>query len=379
MQDVIVAGAGPAGSMTAAHLARFCDVTVLERRRQPGVPVHCTGLITPRAFEMSRASPDILSKIRGANVHFPNGSIIEVRSKDPFAFLIDRQGLDSKLADLALANGARMELGIKCTSCSIGDLVEVETDAGMHRSKMIVGADGHSSMIARMIDNNIPKEYVMGMQSDVKHKGEEGIMNLRIGSAVAPGFFSWEIPFEDCTKVGLCVGGDHVPFEFHRHLLKVSGLDGCEVIRTYAGKIPLGGRRRTYGNRLALIGDAAGQVKPISGGGLYPIFKSAPLLSETIEGCIACDRFDTHMLSRYERAWKSNLKKTLNRGYMIRRLYTEFTDADLDGIQGVLSNKRNTSILNDIDLDDPSRSLMRVLMDPMTMLRLAPIGLKAII
>lgn len=382
MYDAAVVGGGPAGTVTAGLLAKDMDVLVLEEHASSGRPMQCAGLVTQEVIDMSGVSPDILNRINGANVIFPNGGTFEVRAPSK-AVLIDRSDLDSKLASKAIDAGAEIRYNTRYldhTRTENGMILD--TDRGKIEAKTIVGAEGHTSKIAEMMGNNQPKEYIYGIQADIrKSSQQEDIMNLRVGSEYAPGFFSWEIPFDDMTRVGLCIkeNTSYTPNDHLKKLLKTIGAEEDDVVTKYSGKIPIGGKRRTYGERTLLIGDAAGQVKPISGGGLFPIMKTAPILSDVLVKCISENRLSEKALSEYERRWKKEIGKELSRGYRIRKIYTELSDDDLNKIFGIIDSDNMKRILDKIDLDHPSSVALPMLMDPRVGLRLMPIIMRALI
>lgn len=206
MYDAVVIGGGPAGSKAAELLAKDRDVLVLEEHSEPGVPVECAGLVTDEVIDLSGVRPDILNVLYGANVFFPGGGKISVKSGWPKANLIDRADLDRKLAWKAADAGAEYRYNEKYMGHSIGDRSVVESDKGKTECSLIIGADGHSSKVAMSLcADNSPREYVRGFQMDIRKKYDEpDMMNLRLGSEIAPGFFSWEIPFGEYVRVGLC-------------------------------------------------------------------------------------------------------------------------------------------------------------------------------
>jgi geranylgeranyl reductase family len=381
MHDVVVIGGGPAGSISAGLLAKDHDVTVIEEHRSSGVPVQCTGLVTQDAVEMSGMRLDILNKIYGANVFFPNGGKVHVRSKDVKAVLIDRENLDRRLAQRAEDAGANFLYGHSYKDHKVHcDKVVINVNGDEMESSMLIGADGQASRVARSISDNRPKEYVYGIQVDVRHRMDtEDMMNIHIGSEFAPGFFTWEIPFGDFTRVGLCSSVAGSPSSHLRRLMKEVGLDETKVISKYSGKIPLGGCRRTYGERLMTIGDAAGQVKPVSGGGIYPIMKAAPILKDVATEAITANDFSSKKLSLYEKGWKKEIGKELDRGYRIRKMYTNLSDKDLNKVFEIVNKDDIRAILNDIKIDSPSDVAPIILKNPRAAVKLLPIILRSLI
>ena len=383
MRDAVVVGGGPAGTITAGLLAKDHDVLVIEEHTSSGLPMQCAGLVTKDVINMCGVSPDILNRITGADVVFPCGGRFEVRAEGTKALLIDRADLDRKLAERAADKGAEIRYGVRYSGSRISEEgVSISTDRGEIESELIIGADGQGSKVAASLGNNLPREYIYGIEADAKHRSEhDDMMTLRIGSEFAPGFFSWEIPFGDMVRIGLCISGGNgcSPNEYLKKLLKVSGIDGEDIISKYAGKIPLGGRPRSYGDRTLLIGDAAGQVKPVSGGGLYPICKAAPVLEKTVREGLLRNRTASKDLSEYEKGWKKEMGRELSRGYKIRKIFTSLSDEDLDKVFRIIDRDDMRSILDRIDLDNPSSVALPMLMRPQIGIRLLPMILRGII
>ena len=381
MYDVAVIGGGPAGNKAASLLSREYDVVVIEEHEVPGRPMQCTGLVSDEVIRLSGVKPTVLNELYGANVFFPNGKSIEIRAKERKAVLIDRAELDEMIAHKASDEGAEHRYLTKYASHSVSDgTVRTETDNGTIESLLIAGADGHNSKVARTIPGNDATEYVKGIQVDIKHRsGDEDMLNIRIGSA-APGFFSWEIPFGGLTRVGLCVSENAgPPSGYLNTLLRTIGLSGCEVISKHSGRIPLGHRRRTYAPHLMLIGDAACHVKPISGVGLQPAFRASYALAETAKEALNEHDFSENFLSVYEKRWKKDVGTELRRGYRLRKMYTSMSDAELNCVYEAAKDERITGMLSEGSIDHPSDLLFGMMMHPVTMLRLAPLMMKAMI
>lgn len=365
MKEVVVVGAGPAGTAAARHIAASGrEVTVLEQHPEPGMTAHCAGVVTADVIELSGVRPEVLSTISSADVVFPGGRTISVERRSPMAFVIDRSVFDIRMADAAARYGAEIEYGTHCSAVDVrDDGVFLETNRGEVGSELLVGADGQGSLLAMTLGDNAPREVIRGAQVDIKHKSDDQQrMVLRLGSEVVPGFFTWELPMGDLTRVGLCVGTQYgAPATYLRKLLNDSGYGDCEIVRRYGGKIPIGGRRTSYGERTLLIGDAAGQIKPVSGGGLYPILKSAPILADIVSRSFEKQIFTSAHLALYERGWKRELSPSFSRGSKIRKAFFKLTDAELDELAESLDTEGVREALSMIDLDDPADSLGPVL------------------
>ena len=382
MREVVVVGGGPAGTKTAALLAKDHDVLLLEEHPSFGSPAQCTGLITERVLRSTGVRPNILNRLTSARFHFPDGNVIDLRTDEVKAVLIDRTELDGMMAQRAEDAGAELRTSTRYRDHvhSNGN-VKISADGETIETKVIVGADGHSSKVAQSLGNNDPKEYVRGIQYDIRKRSETmDALDIYIGNGVAPGFFAWAIPFDDFTRVGLCTSWDNgLPNEYLKRILRDNGMDSCEIMRKYSGKIPLGGRRRTYSDNLILVGDAAGQVKAISGGGLYPGLIAAEHAADTIDAALKDGDLSAKRLSAYEKAWKKELGKSLDRAYRLRRMYVGMDDDDINRLYPKISDDRIMEIMKDVDIDDPGIVAKRMLMHPSIAMKVAPSVLRSLI
>ena len=380
MYDVVVVGGGPAGSKTAAMLAKDHDVLVLEEHTRVGEPVQCAGLITEKSIELAGVRPEILNRFTGANVIFPDGNTVTVRSSEVKAVMIDRSDFDTKLAEKAMDAGAEYSFSTKYLSHSVKDgAVNISATSGELSSKLLIGADGHSSKVAMSVPDNGPKEYMRGIEYDIKRKMDvQDTINIRIGTDIAPGLFSWEAPFGEYTRIGLCsIWSAGPPIEMMKVLMKRVGAEDCEIVRKYCGKIPMGRRRRMYSDNVMLIGDAASQVKPVSAGGIYPSLMSAGPLCETAEEAFLKDDFSAKVLSGYEKRWNPLVGKELDRSYRLRKVYLKFNNDDMNAIYPYMAKKSVNDALNTVDIDSPSISAFIAFRNIPTAFKLATTVLKA--
>ncbi|HZP26608.1 MAG TPA: hypothetical protein VFB90_06130, partial [Dehalococcoidia bacterium] len=134
-----------------------------------------------------------------------------------------------------------------------------------------------------------------------------------------------------------------------------------EPARLYGGPIPTNFVARSYADGVLLVGDAAGQVKPFSGGGIYTSLVSAGLCAETASEALAAGDLSAGFLSRYERRWRKTIGRELKRSLGIRRFGLALSDREVDRVVGVLSSRRLQEIASrHADIDYPSRVLLRI-------------------
>lgn len=380
MRDVVVVGGGPAGSRSAALLARDADVVVLEEHPRSGVPMQCAGLITDNVIELSGVRPDILSTLFGAEVVFPDGTALTVRSDSPKARAVDRADLDSKMADAAMSAGAEYMFGTRFLSSRVSDRVSVDTTAGEIEAALVVGADGHTSSVSTGIPGSGPREYLRGIQADVAWRPDhDDLFRIHLGSRYAPGFFTWEIPCGDFTRVGLCTSWEAgPPMQYLRRLLEDLGAED-RVVGMHSGKIPLHGRGRNVGDRTMLVGDAASQVKPVSGGGLYPGLTAAGILADVAGRALSDGDLSAGRLSEYERRCDRDFGSELRRGYTLRRMFVRMSDEDLTAAGRFASRDDVRSVLDDIDIDHPSAVVRGLLAHPSAALSAVPLVLRCLV
>lgn len=379
MRDAVVVGGGPAGSRTAALLAEQSDVLVLEEHQGSGFPMQCAGLVTGDVLKLSGVEPDVLSTLFGAEVVFPDGSSVMVGSRKPKAYAIDRTDLDSKLADAAMAAGAEYLFDTKFDSCSIADRVSVSASGRTIESRMLIGADGHTSSVAASIGCR-PGECLRGIQADVSVVPEHGdLFRIHLGSRYAPGFFTWEIPCGDFTRVGLCTSWSAGPPKAYLDRL-LSDLGYTDrVIGMHSGKIPMAAEGPIVSDRVALVGDAACQVKPVSGGGLYPGLTAARILADVAGRALAEDDLSVKRLSEYSRGCDDAFGGELRRGMRLRRMFVRMDDDDLSAAGRFASRDDVRSVLDGIDIDHPSGVVKGLMAHPAALVAALPVMLRCLL
>jgi len=378
-RDLIVVGGGPIGSRVAEGTARDCDTVILEEHSRPGRPVQCAGLVTPGVVEAADARRAVLNELRGALIHFPGGEELEITSEETKAVVIDRAEFDIICHERALKNGAEFlpkHRFRELQSSSDGITLKVESPEGekILRARLVVGADGWKSNVGKRAGLRGPREMVRGIQVDLDYLADDqDKVEVFLGGDWAPGFFAWSIPCGDFIRVGLCVSsGNAAPGGFLDKLLRRMGLEDTTRLRTMGGAIPLGSVPRSYTDRIMLVGDAAAQAKPLSGGGLYTGMVAADYAASTAIEALEEDDLSKKKLSRYEIGWKEALGRELERGYKLRKVFLRMNDRKLDEVGKILKKPEVRELLSSGDIDHPSLLAPKVLRLVPSLVRFSP-------
>jgi geranylgeranyl reductase family protein len=340
MHDVVIVGAGPAGSYAAYCLAiRGYDVVVLEEHPQVGEPTNCSGLIGVEAFARYDLPTDsVLGSFGGARFVSPRGAEAVVSADRTVACVVDRARFDRSLAEQAAAAGARYRLGTRCLRISHDDRalrvsVQGLDGAGQLRARAAIIATGVKYGLLAGLGLARPRSFVEAAQTEVKMRAVTDV-EVYLGRDISPGSFGWAIPVGDGrVRLGVC-NGKRAPEHLQR-LLK-HPLVGPRLLddnpRVKNKPIPIAPARRTYLDHVLLVGDAAGQAKPTTGGGIYYGILCAELAARTLDGAFAAGDLGRSRLAQYERRWRGEIGLELQVGAYFRRLGAWLSDAQIDDL-----------------------------------------------
>ncbi|UCE91017.1 MAG: NAD(P)/FAD-dependent oxidoreductase [Methanobacteriota archaeon] len=364
--DVVVVGGGPAGSMAAARLARERSVIIVEEHGEPGVPLQCAGLVTPRGVPRF-AEKSVVARVRGARIHSPMGFTLTIEAHDVRALVLDRRRFDRTAFELAVDEGAQALTGTRVTGVadvqsSPAATVRLGNASGTIESSVVIGADGPRSVCRESAGLRPPKQVLRGIQVDLEgEKADPEFVDLFLGWKVAPGFFAWSIPAGDVTRVGLCTWGrEHVPATFLKKFLKAPEFAGMAEMSRASGSIPIGAGRSAVDGRIMLVGDAACHAKPLSGGGIYTGIKGAELCSEVVSRHLSDPGGSP--LSDYDDLWWDSFGQELSRAFRIRKVFLALTDKKMDQALRLFDEPEVRRLVEERgDIDRPSALSAEVL------------------
>ena len=369
--DVVVVGAGPAGSMAAKYAAKAgAHVLMIEEHATIGQPVQCAGLISTRAFEGCEV-PETLSRraIRGANIHAPDGRILTVDGKRTMAYVVDRGELDRAMALEALKSGVASLVKTRFSSLrrhgsdviiaalSQGEPIEI-------RTRVVIGADGLQSSVGRLGGLERVQTVFTCAQAEVyTNRALSDFVDLYLGQEVAPGFFAWAIPTRwDTVRIGLC-STERSLDRLGPLIERLSSRSAPSLLHFAVGGIPLGPPPCTVAAGTLIVGDAAGQVKPTSGGGIYPGTLCAKIAGTVAAEAAAQGNTSKDALMEYDTRWRSEIGRELETGLRIREGFNKLSDDDLNYTIRALDDERTLDIISKYgDMDHPSIVLRKLLL-----------------
>ncbi len=358
--DVLIVGGGPGGLFMAARLAaRGVQTLVCEEHARVGDPVHCTGILSSDsipAFDLPTSAT--LNQLSAVRFLSPGGIPVDYTTPSPLATVIDRPAFDRALADRAIGAGAQLRVGARVSAIEVDAAGVRAVAAGVTiRARLVVLACGASYAFQRRFGFGLPTTYLQTAQRElpVAHPGD---VELHFGQDVAPGGFAWAVPVlrpeGAFVRIGVMASRDILGC-YTRMMGRVGDRWGM-ANRDLPPRIkilPLGAVGRTYGDRMVAIGDAAGLVKPTTGGGIHYSIVTGALAADVAVDALAADRLDAQTLSAYERAWRTELADEFAAQSELRTIVTKLSDRAIDSFfelahtDGIMPIVRATARFNE--------------------------------
>ena len=348
MYDTIIVGAGPIGSHIAGELASHGHkVIVFERQESIGKAHCCTGILGKECLDAFPAGREaVLREAKSARLFSPSGECLTLEKETAQAYIVDRAAFDAKLAGIAQMHGAEYHLESRVTDVTTTEnlaCVEVKNKQGITtcEGKAVVIASGFGSKLPQRLGFGKNGDFVMGAQAEVETKGINEV-EVHLGSHIAPGFFAWLVPtYQDRALAGLLCRhhtGSYLK-GFLGYLANQGKIVSPDVKISYGG-IPLKSLPRTAGRRAIVAGDAAGQVKPTTGGGIYYGLLCAQIAADSLHQALSSNNLTAKRLSSYEKGWRAVLARELWLGRQARWLFERLNDRQIERLFQLARAKR---------------------------------------
>lgn len=338
MYDVLIIGGGIAGSYLAFKLSSLgLKVLLLEQKKNANGKKCCTGLIS---YECAKLYPFddslVIRKFNRATLYSPSKKKLLFQRNNTQALVIDRSKFDLFLINLAIDKGAHFYSGNKVKEIEVNDhKVMVRVDYNSHflnfEAKVGIIANGYNSKLTEKLGLGCISNIALGAQTEIESSNQEEV-EIFFGRNIAPGFFGWLVPSRpNQAKVGVLTRSN--PGIYLDNLLSM--LTKMGKVKNSKGKYHLGGiplttLTQSYSNRILVVGDAAGQVKPTTGGGIFYSLICSDIATETLKGAFEVNNFSSQYLSQYEKKWKETLGQEIKIGSLARKIFESFNDQMID-------------------------------------------------
>jgi len=387
--DVVVVGAGPAGSVTARFAAEGgAKVLVIERRQEIGVPVLCGEGISRKIddWDMIDGTRWIAGRMDGARIYSPDKTCVTIsadQAGNETGYVIYRDIFDQELAKKAAKAGVKFLMNTQ----AIGFIKEKDKIKGIRvkqfdkeleiEADIIVGADGVESKIGQWagietrLDSKDLETCCQYTFSNVDC--EDAYCEFYLGKELAPGGYIWVFPKEKgIANVGIGILANLSESGMAKKLLdkfieKDPRLKNGQAFRFLAGAVPVAKPVETVRDNVILVGDAARHVDPITGGGLTHCLEGGKIAGETIAAAIKKKDFSKEFLEKYEEGWKDAFGQKIKRNYLVKEIMLDMNDKTFNKI---------ANSLKDVQFDEIStRGLIKEIAKkhPTLMMKLLPL------
>jgi geranylgeranyl reductase family protein len=319
--DFVVVGAGPAGARFARSAAEHGRSVLVLEQGEIGEPLACSGHVSLDVWDyVPEPAHDRLfqNDIYGARFHLggPDSRAYPFYTETPISNAIDRVELDRTLARAAADAGADVRDSHTVTAVDEQSGHVTVTATGpdgteTFTGRMVVGADGPRSRVRDEVGLPDPDEFLHGVLGFDFDTDDQDFVDVHL---TVPGFFAWRIPRGDGgVEYGLAVSpGDDAPSRF----AELCDGYGVSLDERCSGLIPIGPPETVTGRRSLLVGDAAGQTKPFTGGGILYGMRAADVAARVV------DPTRPGTLATYEDDWRDELARDVRLGHLVRAGYS---------------------------------------------------------
>ena len=366
--DVVVVGAGPSGSMAARVAAeQGATVILLEEHPHVGLPILCAEGLSFDALKAAGVDPTpeiVCQRITKTRFYMPNGKYLELASTDWTGYSIKRDAFDRVLSEKAVEAGAELKTGTKVTEVIkregvVSGVLARRGDEGLRiEARVVIGADGWASTVRRTAglgslfpDFAICAQYRLGNLS----LDEPEMNEFHFGSKVAPNAFAYVFPKSgEVANVGLGVRRIHrePPIEHLKRFVESDPrFKEAEIQRVIGGIIPISGViDDIVSDGVMLVGDAAGQLIPLTGAGVYTGIVAGKIAGEVAAHAAHEGQLSASRLSEYDRRFDAIWGKQIRDSRRVIEMMDRLDDDGLNRITEVLTSKDVFALANGINI-----------------------------
>jgi geranylgeranyl reductase family protein len=353
--DVVVAGGSISGLMSAREIAKKGhSVLVLEEGFEIGTPDHCGGLVSKSALDELGIEPTqktFDSAINSALIYAPGGKHIGINSKKQKVIVVNRRELDKQVARQAKQAGAKIKVK---TGFKEKTKLGVKTTDGEIGCKILVDCRGVGALT-----NNERDGVLLSAQYEVYADWiEDGKVEVYFDNIKYPGFFAWIIPSGNgAGKVGVAGRKINVS-NLMEQFLKSKG--NHSTIRKIFAPIWIKGPIKNFVvENTVIAGDAAGQSKPTTAGGIYSCGMGGIFAGTAISKYLESD--DQTQLKQYQKNWHDKFGKEFEKQRLARKILERVDNKTIDTIFNTITPEITDEISNKDDFDFHTTAIVKLL------------------
>jgi len=353
--DVIIAGGSVAGLFCAREIARRGhSVLVVEEDFEVGTPEHCGGLVSASGLEdlgIIPSSKTLENPIQQAELSSSGGAKITVDAKKQNVLVINRREFDKQIALQAQKSGAEIKVKTSLKETS-GD--RAVTTSGTFDFKILVDARGAASLVQKD-RTGILQSAQYEVYADWIKKGN---VEVNFDAEKYPGFFSWVIPASDgIGKVGVAGRGINAMAAIEKYL---DGRGKHSVIRKVFAPIWVKGPIEEFvSGNVVTVGDAAGQSKPTTAGGIYSCGLGGIFAGRAISKFLETGNRDS--LKEYQRMWHDKFGKEFERQLFARKMLERLDNDTIDKLFCAITPDMISDISGNDDFDFHTSAIVKML------------------
>ena len=353
--DVLVIGSGPAGSSAAKHAALGgSDVILIDKKSEIGTPKRCAEIVTKEGLEKIGIEPSprwVTKKIEGVRLVSPNGTNVlltsGIKHLPEAGYILERKVFDKHMAMDAARAGAKIHVktsahGMKKDKDSYIVTCEHMDDLFEIKAKIVIAADGPESRVARWAGlKTVTKSKNMGSGIQFEMCGVKlenpNVIEVYMGS-VAPGGYAWIFPKgDDIANVGLGVIAPYTDKTAYQCLIEFvnnyPATQNAQTVELNSGGVPVGGmHEKIYHDNLLVVGDAAGQVNPLIGGGI-----TNGMIGGMHAGIVAAESIieknhSKKKLQQYDKNIRKSMGNEIDKCLKLKNFVFSLSDGELNSI-----------------------------------------------
>lgn len=285
--DILIAGGGFAGLACAKALAEAgIGVTLLERKKAPGIGMHTTGIIVKECADEFALPEHLTRKVTDVRLYAPNLRHVDLKSSDYFFLTTDTPALMRHLSDEAIKSGAYI---IYDTAYESGreEGKNINVNNGVFSCRFLIGADGPRSKVADDFQLGQNTKFLLGAEAEYEglKLADNNAFYCFLDQKLAHGYLGWVIPGVGVTQVGLAQRMPRKP-DIDAFVSRMGGIfdfSQAKVTARRGGLIPVGGLVQPFARgNVILLGDSAGIVSPLTAGGIHTALHYGKVLGEAL-------------------------------------------------------------------------------------------------